>query len=122
MGNKQHKQNVKVLAESIESIETYDESPISIIKEVDCPKKILLLSTKSSGKSTIMKQIKRGNKVKPLKKEYAFSIQSQCKELAIILCQMVADNESIAQLSNLSTLSHSDLPKIAEIISNIWRP
>ena len=88
-------------------------------------KKLLLVGSPHSGKTTIWKQLqnihgdsidsKEDKKFKPKD-----DIRQNCIDDILTLCEINGDQKSIELLEELSIGNESDLPQIANVISNAW--
>ena len=86
-------------------------------------KKVLLISTRSSGNSTIFQQVitRYGEGPDSNNSSIVHQIREQCFETALILSKMINDNKSEKQLLSLSIQNEHDLTQIGIIIHNIWQ-
>eukprot|EP01084_Bolivina_argentea_P124949 221423_1 len=83
---------------------------------------IILFGTKSSGKSSIFKQLQilRSGKLLKPNDTHLHSIRQECVSNIIHLLYNVNDTDSIKILNSLSLHNPNDLKAIASVIHDIW--
>lgn len=91
-------------------------------------KLILVTGSPKSGKTTLLKQANDFHNISTNSVDNTFSskfnfkrdIRQNCIDDIITLCEIADDEKSIERLEKLAIYNQDDLPKIADIIHNIW--
>eukprot|EP01083_Nonionella_stella_P286286 974426_1 len=104
-----HKQWKGINAQIEDKLKT--EQAIANINHAD---HILLISTKSSGNSTLLRQLNDIYNSTEIPQNITQQIRQQCINNAIKICKMVGDTKIQKQLAKLSISNPNDLPKIAK--------
>ena len=111
MGNKAQANISKGIDAQMDECEADERNKITLV----------LLSTENSGQSTIFQQMQILKGMPPNNvTETIQSIRSQCKSLAINLCQMMHYLKSLQEVNKLSMDDEQQRMKLFKIVTNMW--
>ena len=100
---------------------SFDEFEFGVSYADNRPKKLLLMGSANSGKTTLMKQFdilfEEGN---AYEMGSVNDIRQSCIDNIIILSTIINDKQNIELLQSLSINNNDDLLSISKLISNIW--